>query len=145
MKIVANFVAVVLLTSLIAIPIYFAQNFARVAGVKSQSKYLIVSQIDKFPNLSLSQAGEKYIVSYTKLGPSQAFLGILILNNPTDKTQTYRIEKISGKGSVFFGENIDDLKTELTLPSQTSTTISLVSSEEAIGESLTVEFTVSTL
>src|SRR3989338_9179561 len=87
-----NFSAVVLLVALIATPIYFARNFAKVAGVKSESKYLIVSQIEKFPNMTFSQNGDNYQISFNKLGPSQAFLVILIVNNPTNSTQTYRLD-----------------------------------------------------
>lgn len=142
MKIVLNFLAIVLLAGLIATPIYFAKNFAKVSGVKSQSSYLIASQIDKFPNLSLAQVAEKYKISYSKLGHSQAFLGILILNNPTKETQTYRIAKLAGVGIVFFGQNLDDQKTQISVPSLTSVPISLYSGDESTTSTQTVEFTV---
>lgn len=142
MKIVLNFLAIVLLAGLIATPIYFAKNFAKVSGVKSQSSYLIASQIDKFSNLSLAQVGEKYKISYSKLGSSQAFLGILILHNPTEETQTYGIAKLSGQGTVFFGQNLDDQKTQISAPSLTSVPISLYSGEESTTSTQTVEFTV---
>lgn len=142
MKIVLNFLAIVLLVGLIATPIYFAKNFAKVSGVKSQSSYLVVSQIDKFPNLSLTQEAEKYSITYSKFGPSQAFLGVLILNNPTKETQTYGIEKLSGQGTIFFGQNLDDQKTQIYVPSLTSVPISLYSGEESTTSTQTVEFTV---
>lgn len=141
MKIVLNFLAIVLLASLIATPIYFAKNFAKVSGVKSESSYLIASQIEKFPNLSLTQEAEKYSITYSKLGPSQAFLGILILNNPTKETQTYWIEKIAGVGTIFFGQNLDNQLTQISLPTQTSIPVSLYSDEESTASTQTVEFT----
>lgn len=141
-KIALNFTAVVLLIGLITTPIYFAKNFAKVSGVKSQSSYLVVSQVEKFPNLSLTQEAGKYSITYSKLGPSQAFLGILILNNPTKETQTYWIEKLSGQGTVFFGQNLNDQKTQISAPSATSVPISLYSQEESTVSTQTVEFTV---
>jgi len=141
MKIAANFIAIVLLIGLIATPIYFAQKFAKVAGVKSASKYLIVSQIDKFPNLTFSQNGDRYTITYQKYGESQAFLGILIINNPTANPQNYRLEKLSGEDTIFFGEDLDDQITQISAPSQTSVPISLFSEN---GQPLTqsVEFTI---
>lgn len=142
MSLILNFLAVVLLIGLIATPIYFAKNFTKVSGVKTQSSFLIVSQIDKFPNLSLAQVGDRYTISYGKLGPAQAFLGMLILNNPTKETQTYWIEKLSGEGNVFFGQNLDDQKTQISAPSLTSVPISLYSQEESTASAQTVEFTI---
>ena len=141
MKIAANFIAIVLLIGLIATPIYFAQKFAKVAGVKSESKYLIVSQIDKFPNLTFSQNGDRYTITYQKYGESQAFLGILIINNPTVNPQNYRLEKLSGQSTIFFGEDLDDQITQISAPSQTSVPISIFSEN---GQTLTqsVEFTI---
>lgn len=140
MKIILNFLAVVLLIGLIVTPIYFAKNFANVSGVKSQSSYIIASQLEKFPNLSLAQEGEKYTISYIKLGPHQAFLGILILNNPTKETQTYWIEKLAGVGIVFFGQDLDNQLTTISVPSLTSIPISLYSEEESTASSQTVDF-----
>lgn len=142
MKILLNFLTVVLLVGLIATPIYFAKNFAKVSGAKSESSYLVVSQVEKFPNLSLTQEAEKYSITYSKLGSSQAFLGVLILNNPTKETQTYDIAKLSGEASVFFGQNLNDQKTQISVPSATSVPISLFSSEESTVSTQTVEFTV---
>lgn len=139
-KIGMNFLGVVLLFSLIATPIYFAKNFAKVAGVKSESKYLIISQIDKFPNLKLSQQGSTYQISFTKMGESQAFLDILILNNPTLDSQTYTIFKTSGSAQLFFGHNTDNIQTEIAVPSQTAVPLSLYSQEGDLTQS--IEFTI---
>lgn len=142
MKIVLNFLAVVLLILTIATPIYFAKNFAKVAGVKSISKYLVVSQIEKFPNLTLSQNGDHYSISFTKYGESQAFLGVLVVNNPTSQTQTYSLEITSGEAKVFFGQNLDDQKTQITVPSNASVPISLISDSGSEIGSQVVEFTI---
>ena len=130
LKITLNFLAVILLLSLIATPLYFAKNFAQVAGVKSSASYLVVSQIEKFPNLSFSQSADIYSITFTKQGSFQAFLGILILNNPTDSTQTYGLAQTFGQGKLFFGENLEDQLATISVPSQTSVPISLYSSEE---------------
>src|SRR5579872_3320961 len=142
LKITANFLAVVFLIGLVAAPIYFAHNFAKVAGVKSESKYLIVSQIDKFPNLTLSQNGDKYTITFTKFGPSQAFLDVLILNNPTSETQNYKIESNSNTNKIFFGEDLNDLKAQITVPAQASTPLSIISEKEATSNSQTLNFTI---
>lgn len=144
LKIATNFISVFLLVSLIAAPIYFAKNAASVAGVKSESKYLLVSQIDKFPNLKLFQTGNSYQISFSKLGASQAFLDILILNNPTADTQTYAINVTSGSAKLFFGHDLKNQQTKIAVPSQTSVPISLFSSAEVTGESQTVNFTIQT-
>lgn len=138
-RITSNFIAVLLLIGLIAMPIYFAKNFAKVAGVKSESKYLLVSQIEKFPNLSFSQSGDQYKITYTKFGPSQAFLGIFILNNPTGVTQTYTITTTSGNGELFFGQDLRNQQTTISVPNQTSIPISLIS-DTGSSDSQTIEF-----
>ena len=135
-----NFSAVVILIALIATPIYFARNFAKVAGVKSESKYLIVSQIEKFPNMTFSQNGDNYQISFNKLGPSQAFLGILIVNNPTNSTQTYKVEVTDGQAELFFGEDIGQREDQISLPSTASVPVSVYSGEEATAASQTVGF-----
>lgn len=139
-KIVLNFSAVVLLISIIAVPFYFANNFAKVAGVKSESKYLIVSQIDKFPNLKFSQAGDTYQISFTKMGPSQAFLDILVLNNPTSEPQTYIVQKNTGTADIFFGHNLDDIRRKISVPSNSSVPLSIYSADGYLDQS--VEFTI---
>src|SRR3990167_5291058 len=108
LKITLNFMAVVLLIGLIATPFYFARNFARVAGVKSQSQFLVVSQIEKFPNMKLTQDADRYQITFEKMGPLQAFLSVLILNNPTDQTRTYQMSVTRGQTQVFFGEDYQD-------------------------------------
>lgn len=125
-KITANFFAVLLLVGLLLTPLLFAKNFAKVAGVKSQSQYLIVSQVEKFPNISLTQNQDTYTLTFTKYSESQAFLQVLILNNPTDKTHSYEINA-SGEAKVFFGEDLNDIQTEITVPAMASVPISLVS------------------
>ncbi len=142
MKVVVNFISVLLLFGLITTPIYFAQNFTKVAGVKSHSPYLIISQIEKFPNLTFSQNGENYTINYTTLGPSQAFLGILILSNPTEKTQTYNLDTTPGGTKLFFGKEIKNQQTKISIPSQLSVPISLLS-EGNSSESKAVVFTIS--
>lgn len=141
LKITLNFLAVVLLIGLVATPMYFAKNFTKVSGVKTQSSFLIVSQIDKFPNLSLVQVGDRYTISYSKIGPSQAFLGVLILNNPTGETQKYTIEKITGEDTVFFGQDLDNQLTQISVPSATSVPISLLSETGSSGNQ-SVEFAI---
>src|SRR3972149_2548050 len=98
-----NFCAVLLLSALIVGPLLIARNMAKVAGVKSESRFLVVSQIEKFPNLNLTQRENTYSISFTKQGPSQAFLGVLIVNNPTGTTKTYNLEITSGEAKPFFG------------------------------------------
>jgi len=139
MKIVLNFFAVVLLIITVATPIYFARNFAKVAGIKSGSKYLVVSQVEKFPNLTFSQNQNSYAVSFTKYGPNQAFLGVLIINNPTPQTQNYTLETTSGSAKVFFGQDLNDQRTKITAPAQSSAPLSLIS-QESSSENQKVEF-----
>lgn len=144
LKISLNFLAVILLISLVATPIYFAKNAAQVAGVKSSSPYLLVSQIEKFPNLSFSQAVDTYSITFTKLGPSQAFLQILIINNPTDDTQTYNLQILAGQASLFFGEDLQNQITTITVPASASFPVSLFSSKEATTSSQSIQFTIKT-
>lgn len=140
--VIANFSAVVLLLALIALPIYFARNFAKVAGVKSESKFLVVSQIERFPNLTFAQSGDLYKITFTKQDPSQAYIGVLILNNPTENTQTYKLEVASGSAKPFFGEDLDNQLTQIFLPSTVSVPISLHSGPESTSESQITEFKV---
>lgn len=135
-----NFCAVLLLTALIAGPLLIAKNMTKVAGVKSESKFLVVSQIEKFPNLNLTQRENKYSISYTKQGPAQAYIGVLIVNNPTDTTQTYGIERVSGQAQAFFGEDLGNRAFGITVPSQASVPVSLFSESETMDSSQTVEF-----
>src|SRR3990167_10107372 len=137
-----NFSAVLLLSALIVGPLLIAKNMAKVAGVKSESKFLVVSQIEKFPNLNLAQRENTYLISYTKQGPAQAYIGVLIVNNPTETTQTYSIERVSGQAEAFFGEDLGSRVFEITVPSQVSVPVSLFSGSESTDSSQTVEFTI---
>src|SRR3972149_1688188 len=138
-----NFSAVLLLAALVVGPLLIVRNMAKVAGVKSESKFLVVSQIEKFPNLALTQRENTYSISFTKVGSEQAFLGILIVNNPAETTQTYSIERISGESQPFFGEDLGSQLTEISVPSTASVPISLFSGSEASTDSQTVEFSIS--
>ena len=140
LKITLNFLAVVLLIGLIATPFFFAKNFARVAGVKSQSQFLVVSQVEKFPEMILSQEADRYQITFTKLGPSQAYLGVLIINNPTNQTQTYDLKVTSGSAQVFFGEDLNNQLTQISTPSQASVPVSLFSGQDVWSENQAVEF-----
>ena len=133
-----NISAVLVLTALIAGPLLIAKNMAKVAGVKSESKFLVVSQIEKFPNLALTQRDNAYSISYTKQGPAQAYIGVLIVNNPTETTQTYTIERISGEAQPFFGEDLGSQLTKISVPSQASVPISILS--DTVSQTQTVEF-----
>ena|SRR3989344_4433708 len=135
-----NISSVLLLVALIVGPLLIAKNMAKVAGVKSESRYLVVSQIEKFPNFALTQRDDTYSISYSKQGPSQAYIGVLIVNNPTETTQTYNLEIISGEAKPFFGENPDDQSTKVTVPSQASVPLSLFSDARSESENQTVEF-----
>src|SRR3989338_9780564 len=101
-----NISSVLLLVALIVGPLLIAKNMAKVAGVKSESKFLVVSQIEKFPNLALTQRENTYSISYTKQGLLQAYIGVLVINNPTDRTQTYSLNEVSGQAWAFFGEDL---------------------------------------
>ena len=144
LKITLNFSAVILLIALIATPFFFAKNLAQVAGVKSQSQYLVVSQVEKFPGMKLTQEADRYQISFAKLGPSQAYLGVLILNNPTPETKTYKLEITQGSAQVFFGEDLANQLTQISAPSQSSVPISLLSDQNSSASSQTVEFKIRT-
>lgn len=131
LKICLNFTAVVLLIALLGLPFYFARNFSKVAGVKSESKYIIASQIEKFPNLKLEQFQDSYSVTYTKQGPNQAYLGVLVLHNPTNLTQNYRLEVSSEDAGVFFAENLENQPTQISVPSGSSVPISIHSTSSS--------------
>ncbi len=143
LKITLNFSAVVLLLALIATPFYFAKNVSRIAGVKSASTFLLVSQVEKFPGLSFSQKEDRYQVTFEKLGPSQAYLGVLILNNPTESSQKYQLLVKDGSSKVFFGEDLENPLTQITLPASASVPISLLSEDNASSAEI-VEFTIQT-
>ena len=144
LKITLNFMAVMLLILLIATPFFFAKNFSKVAGVKSQSQFLLVSQIEKFPGMEFSQEADSYRISFIKQGPSQAYLGVLIINNPTDRTQIYDLKVTSGSTQVFFGEDLDNLITQITIPSGILVPISLISDFESEIKNQSAEFVIQT-
>lgn len=140
LNIIPNFFASLVLLSLLFAPVFFAGNLARVAGVKTESRYLLVSQIEKFPNMTFSQNQNQYQVTFTKFGPSQAFLAIALINNPTDRSQTYEIKETSGSAKLFFGDNLQNQQVKITLPSQVTVPVSLISGQEATSASQTAEF-----
>ncbi len=135
-----NFLAVVLLITLIAAPFYFAKNFSQVAGVKSQSPYLVVPQVDKFPSMTLTQNGNNFQITFTKQNPSQAYLSVLIINNPTNQPKTYELQATKGSQTVFFGESLESPLTKINVPAQASVPISILSS--ASTSTQTVEFAI---
>lgn len=124
---VANSLAVFVLLALFASPLYFARNFAKIAGVKSESAYLLISQVEKFPGMGFGQLDNNYSLTFTKNSPSQAYLSILIINNPTGENKTYTIKSASTANKLFFGEDLGSLNTKISVPSQTSVPISLFS------------------
>lgn len=125
-----NFAAVIVLLVIIATPFYFAGNMAKVAGIKSTAPYLITSQIEKFPNVSLTQQGQMYQISYTKLSQVQEFQELLILTNPTTSTQNYRVLTISGESRVYFGKVAENQAAQISLPAASSVPISLFSDSQ---------------
>ena len=143
LQIAVNFLAVAFLLTLLGAPFYFAKEASKpasIAGAKIGNSYIIVSQIDKFPNLRLSQEGNLYKVTYKKVSPSQAFTGVVLITNVTNKTQNYEIVRVSGEAAIFFGENLNDQSTKAAVPSGTSIPISLFSGDENQNQS--VEFTI---
>jgi len=139
--VIANLSAFFLLTALIIAPIYFANNFSQVAGVKTESKYLLISQTDKFPQMKFSQEGSLYQITFQKQGNSQAFISVFILNNPTEKAQNYTIVTGSGQASIFFGNDIGNRQTAVTVPPSASVPISIVSTS-TISAIQFVEFSI---
>lgn len=141
LAIIANTFAVFLLTALIIAPIYFANNFSQVAGVKTESKYLLISQTDKFPQMKFSQEDKRYQLTFQKQGNSQAFLSVFILNNPTAIAQSYTINVNSGQGNIFFGDDINNQQTTVTVPPSASVPISMISTSQILFEQ-SIEFLV---
>ncbi len=139
LTIALNFSAAALLLALIATPIYFAKNFVQVAGVKSESQYLLVSQIDKFPGMTFGQSQNTYTITFTKQATSQAYLALIIINNPTNDTKTYTINNQSTQNKLFFGENLNDQQITIKVPSQSSTPVSLMSQSKADTQSITFQ------
>ena len=137
--IAVNFLTITVLLTLFSAPIYFARNFTQVAGVKTESTYLLVSQIAKFPNLTYEQVGENHKISITKQAQSQAFLSVFILNNPTETSKTYSIITVSGDPKVFFGEDLKNQLNKINIPAQSSAPISLLSQSPADTQSATFQ------
>lgn len=142
LTIALNFSAVLLLFVLIISPIYFAKNFAQVAGVKSESAYLLVSQTEKFPDMTFSQSQNTYTITFKKQAPSQAYLSIIIINNPTGETKTYTIKNQSNENKLFFGENLNNQQIKINMPAQSSAPISLFSQSTTDTQSATFQIQV---
>lgn len=120
-----NFLAALLLLSVILVPLFFVNNFAKVAGVKTESPYLLIPQVDKFPSAIFEQAERTYTVKIKKQSPKQVYLSILIINNPTPITKKYKLINYSEENSAFFGEEISSMEKTVILPSGTSSPISI--------------------
>jgi len=140
LAITLNFFAVSLLVSLLGAPLYFASQFTKVAGVKTEASYIASSQVDKFPQMKLEQEGDNYKIYFTKQARSQAYLSMLIITNPTREARSYTIIQSSAANSAFFGEDVNNLQAGVKIPPSTSVPISLVSTSD--GESQTIEFTI---
>lgn len=140
LKITINFVAVLFLLTLIATPFYFARNFSQVSGVRSQTPYLVVSQIEKFPGMHLSQTGDRYEISFERQNPSQAYLSVLVINNPSTEARTYSLQASTGSTKVFFGEDLNNPITKVTVPPGSSVPVSLLSTGQT-ASTQTIEFT----
>lgn len=141
-----NFFAVLLLAALIISPFYFAKNFAKlsmVAGVQTVAPPKLEFRSENFPNLAFSQNGDNYDVSFTKIGPTQAYLGIGVLTNQTGAKRTYGLQTQS-RAKVFFGLNLEEQKDQIALAAGTSTAVSIFSPQEASAASQTVEFKIQT-
>jgi len=124
--IIANMFVAISLVALLISPLYFAKNFSQVAGVKTQSRYLLISQTDRFPNMTFTQSSNTYQVSFTKQNQPQAFLGVFIITNPTQSPQKYTINTQSSQTKIFFGEDIDNLENSIILPSESTAPISIL-------------------
>lgn len=120
----SNFIAFLLLAALISAPFYFAKKSTSVAGVKTEAAYLIISQVEKFPGMEFSQKGQTYSLNLP--ASADAYIGVLILTNPSKETKAYKLES----ENVFFGENLDDQLTSILLPAGTSIPLSVLSNED---------------
>lgn len=134
-----NFSAVVLLLALVIAPIYFAKNFTQIAGVKTESQYLLISQVEKFPGMTFSQSGDMYTITFTKLAPAQAYLSVLIINNPTNESKTYTIKSNNSQNTLFFGEDLKNQMHKINIPAQSSVPISLLSTSITNSQSATFQ------
>jgi len=137
-----NFSAILLLAALIIAPIYFAKNFTQVAGVKSESPYLLVSQTEKFPGMTFSQSASTYTIAFTKQASSQAYLSIFIINNPTNEPKSYTIQNQSSENKFFFGEDLNSLQNKINVPAQVSVPISVLSHSTSDKQTATFQIQV---
>jgi hypothetical protein len=80
-------------------------------------------------------------LTFQKQGNSQAFLSVFILNNPTAKAQSYTIQVNSGQASVFFGDDIGNQQTTVTVSPSASIPISMVATNLILSNQV-VEFSV---
>lgn len=134
-----NILAVLSLVGLILAPIYFATHITKVAGVKSQSQFLIVSQVEKFPGMKLTQVGNIFEIEFEKYAQSQAFLSVLILNNPTNESKTYSLQTHTSPNKVFFGEDLINQPKTINVPSLASVPISFQSTGQEPKVSIEVK------
>lgn len=139
--IVLNSSAILALVLLLVAPIYFANNFAKVAGARNESRYLVVSQVEKFPQMTFAQSANDYTITFTKQASPQAYLGVVLINNPTNSTKSYRLLNKSTEDRVFFGEDPSHELIEIKMPAQTSISISLISTGQT--QKGKVEFNIS--
>ncbi len=137
---VANFIATFLLVALIITPIYFAKNFSQVAGVKTESRYLLISQTDKFPNMTFTQNSNIYQLSFTKQSQNQAYLSVFIINNPTQSPQKYTLKTQSPETNLFFGDDLNNLQNSAIAPPGSSIPISIIT--KSTSQSDLISFTI---
>ncbi len=145
--VILNFMAVFALLLLLGTPFFFASIISKpagVAGAKTQNNFLIVSQVDKFPNVKLVQEDGLYKITFEKISQSQAITSLLLITNPTNQAQKYEILKSNGKAEVFFGEDLQNRETTILAPSSVTIPISIYSSGESTSSSQTVDFQIET-
>lgn len=133
---ILNFFALSALLAIIILPILFAKNFGKVAGVKFEQNYILISQIENFPGFSFNQQQNTYSLTFNKHAPTQAFLSVLKIYNPQSTTATYEIKINSQSNRIFFGEDLDNLNQTITVPSGATASISLLST----GDEESVQF-----
>lgn len=131
----ANLLTFLFLVMLIGIPFYFAKNTSKVAGVKSESHYLLISQLENFPNITAEQVGKKYTLAINKLSSPTLFTEIFIINNPTS---TYKTYEISSSENVFFGTSQSSIKKNIVVAPNTSVPISVL--EPSSAKHATISF-----
>ena len=141
LKISLNFSATVLLLALLVLPFYFSRQFSQVSGVKSETPYLVISQVEKFPGMYLSQTGNRYEISFERQNPAQAYLAVLIVNNPTNEARNYSLQASSGATTAFFGEDLNNLLAQINVPAGVSVPISLISKGDS-ASTQTIEITI---